>query len=697
MKLGIITFHNAHNYGAALQVLASQTYLTKKGYDCEVVNYRIQRIERTYAACSDKRKQRFDSFISKYLRLSPQYNSLAELQSAVLPYDILYAGSDQIWNSSILGGLNSAYFCNFGKEDCRRIIYGASLGNDELSSADRFLLRRYLQYPDFISVREASAIPLLKSLTTKPLTTVLDPTFLLDPADYLPLLVPANSKVPYIYLHYVHHTGENRDLDRIAGELSEKTGLPIVKNRAGKRFENELSSCQDNGPGEFLGVLSEAAYIVTDSFHATVFSILFGKHFLTVPPVKRPERLLDLLNLLLLQEHLYHEGFDLARFLALPSYIEELPKRLVPLKCASESFLEHALTDSIHHDRIDYHTSGNAFYCYGCGCCDRPLSRDKEGFLYPEFKKADVSPVSCFLGEKKRVQNDDRPSSLPVGILGFHNDLLYRMLSFEGGFLPAFFKYICKNNGLVIATAYDAEDKCSHYRTAGEEDDCIPFLSLRPDEANPQELYTILSSLPEQVPVLLMAAPCHLAALVHKYPSYHKRLFTIALECNGVTSPTVLQDYFHLLESVSGHRVTDYNFAAKHYGKNATRVEFQHANGTLTAQANSDCPLFKAYRGGALQRPSCYTCEYRDIHFHNADISLYPVQKERPSDITPEDQSLSCIWIHTDKGQELWKLISTDCTFRTITAEEQNTFLNAKSIPLNNRRPTYFENLLQKS
>ena len=154
MKAGILTFHNAHNYGAALQVLASQTWLTRKGYDCEVINYRISKIDRSYDATSAKRKQRFEDFMKKHLKLSPLYKSLAELQQADLPYDVIVAGSDQIWNSGLLGGLNAAFFCNFGRPDARRIIYAASLGSDELSPSNRFLLPRYLQYPDFISVRE---------------------------------------------------------------------------------------------------------------------------------------------------------------------------------------------------------------------------------------------------------------------------------------------------------------------------------------------------------------------------------------------------------------------------------------------------------------------------------------------------------------------------------------------------------------
>ena len=83
MKAGILTFHNAHNYGAALQVLATQTWMTRKGYDCEVINYRISKIDHSYDATSALRKERFEKFMKTQMNLSPLYRSLAAKQSRI--------------------------------------------------------------------------------------------------------------------------------------------------------------------------------------------------------------------------------------------------------------------------------------------------------------------------------------------------------------------------------------------------------------------------------------------------------------------------------------------------------------------------------------------------------------------------------------------------------------------------------------
>ena len=82
MRIGLLTFHHAHNCGAALQVFALQTVLQHLGHDVTVINYRVARIDRSYETCSDLRKQRFEQFLQDKLQLSPLYHSLRELQTA---------------------------------------------------------------------------------------------------------------------------------------------------------------------------------------------------------------------------------------------------------------------------------------------------------------------------------------------------------------------------------------------------------------------------------------------------------------------------------------------------------------------------------------------------------------------------------------------------------------------------------------
>ena len=713
MKAGILTFHNAHNYGAALQVLATQTWLTRKGYDCEVVNYRIAKIDRTYAATSDKRKKRFEAFMQKHLNLSPLFLTLGELQAADLPYDTIIAGSDQIWNADILRGLNAAFFCNFGRPDARRIVYAASLGSDGLSRTNRFLLPRYLQYPDFISVREKSMVNLIQPLTEKPVCTVLDPTFLLDLSDYQKLVVPQNISTPYIYLHYVHHTGENPNLDLAAKILSEATGLPILKNRPDQRFANELPPCQDNGPGEFLGTLSEAAYVVTDSFHATVFSILFSKHFLTVAPVKRPERLIELLSLLNLDSHLYTEAFQPEAFTALPSYKDELPPLLEQLRADSIAFLNHALTAKIERKPLSYPSTQNPYFCYGCGACTQrnpecagAMVTDRDGFRYPSLTTGPVdeknSPCifsaagSSYAELKQPTVHSEADNAARAVYLAYNKDLYSRMISLEGGVLTEFFRRIHRQNGVVLGKAYDCKTGRCRYILSDNEADSQQFLAFCPQEADITTLFTLVSQIPADRPVLLYATPCHIEGFRHAMPQLADRVITVECSCNGVFSDMIPQSYFRMLnqESEDSTPIVSYNLQAKHYGQYGIRAEFTHEDGSITPKYISLCSLAQAYRSAAIQRPSCYACTFRDTFPRLADITLTPVNSGQAPDFVPEDKIVSAVAINSVAGKQFYESCREAFVDELITSEQVITKLfPLPKFKLTATRPLFYQDL----
>jgi len=710
MKAGILTFHNAHNYGAALQVLATQTWMTRKGYDCDVINYRISKIDHSYDETSALRKERFETFMKTHMHLSPLYRSLAALQRAKLPYDVIIAGSDQIWNSGLLSGLNSAFFCNFGRPDARRIVYAASLGTDMLSPSNRFLLPRYLQFPDFISVREKSMLNLIQPLTEKPVHLVLDPTFLLDLSDYEKLVIPQNIGKPYIYLHYVHHTGENPKLDLAAKLLSEATGLPIMKNRAGQRFANELPSCQDNGPGEFLGTLSEAAYVVTDSFHATVFSILFSKHFLTVAPVKRPERLIELLSLLNLDAHLYTDDFNTEVFTALPSYKEELPPLLEQLRKDSIEYLEHALTAEIERKPLSYPSTKNPYFCYGCGACTQThpecsgtMVADSDGYHYPSGADEQIteenSPCifsatgSSFANLKNPTVHSEADNEARAVYLAYHKDLYSRMISFEGGVLTQFFRQIHRENGVVIGKTYDTETGKCRYVLSDNEADSQQFLAFRPQEADISTLYDLVPQIPTDRPVLLCATPCHIEGFRHAVPQLANHVITLEFSCGGVTSTPPLRTYFRMLERGKTSKIVDYNFQAKHYGKSGIRAEFTHDDGSLTSQYISLCPLAQAYRSAAIQRPSCYTCTFRKNFPRLADITLTSANSGQAPTFVPEDKIVSAVAINSVAGKRLYDSCREFFIEQAVEDSKISKFFPQPAFKLTASRPVFYQRL----
>lgn len=702
MRIGIITFHHAHNCGAMLQVLALQSYLQNAGHEIHIINYRVARIDKSYTSESTLRKYNFDQFMKENLHLSPVFKSLSELQHAQHPYDAIIAGSDQIWNEAILGGLDSAYFCNFGSSHIRRIIYGASLGTEQLSRNSLFLLPRFLQYPDYISVREASAIPLIQSLTEKAVAQVLDPTLLSNPELFRRLATATEHREDYIYLHYVHISGENPHLDHAAESLSLATGLPICKNRYGKRFSHELKDCSDDGPKEFLSRILNARYIVSDSFHANVFSILFHKHFLTVLPIKRSERLIALLESLSLSSHLYRDNFSTAEFLSLPDYSSSLSELLIPLRRQSEDYLHHALYAEPTHPVISYFTKKNPFLCYGCSACHKlypeaisGMQPDEEGFLYPCTKnKSRAEHAFCIYhthGSEPASDNTLLRSSFS-DLLAYHNSLYERMISYEGGLLPEFFRHILSQNGSVIGRSFDVTEKKERYCLAQTEAECLPFLAVRPQEAPADELLHLAESHKSHTPLLILACACHLAALRKTLISDCDNVILIEQYCSGMYSSVPILSQMDYLQQLTGQEICDYNFASKHYTPSGMRVEYIKTDGSLYTEYRSQSRLLKAYYDHTLQRPSCYACTFRAHYPSIGDLAIAAVNGSVAGQDS-DDKIISYLQILSDKGNSLLEqckqhftlLPSDETTLSRVFPDSKRT-----QFPLTARRPSNY-------
>lgn len=346
MKIGIMTINSAYNFGCVLQAWALQKYLEKSGHQVSIINYRIPEIDNVYRLFQErerysfrplnqlynglrhikfnltqkpriKKAAKFEHFINEVMNTTRVYSSLRELVEgeAGKEYDVLVTGSDQVWNGSITKGLKPAYFLGFDRSGKKKIAYAASIGKLELSKAEQDFFREYLKEYDSIAVREHSARQLVAPLVDKPVSVVVDPTLLLERSDFDAMKVASKFRKPYILVHVI---GKDKDLKEIVEQVSEQTGLPVVQNRMKKQFSNELGRFADAGPEEFIGLVEGAELVITNSFHATVFAIIYERNFITIPHKKYPERMVNLLQETGLENHLIATA-------------EELPEKVADL------------------------------------------------------------------------------------------------------------------------------------------------------------------------------------------------------------------------------------------------------------------------------------------------------------------------------------------------------------------------------
>ncbi len=297
-KVGILTFHGAHNYGSVLQSYASVMTLKKLGYIPEIINMRNAAQLEAYSIFRNReslprrlfsiliypklktRAIKFEYFINKILPLSSvKYRTGKELDIDKLDYDIYYTGSDQVWNPACQD-FESAYYLDFVKHKRPTIAYAPSLGKGYLEKSDRDLIRSLIGNIDYLSCREETGAKLIEELSGRKTVQVCDPVFLLTADEWHNFAVAPKRKKPYILVYFL----ENNHGDRTNLELLKKTtGYDVILlNDYLREFINpNIKLKVDASPQEFLGLIRDAEFIYTNSFHATAFSVIFNKQFYT--------------------------------------------------------------------------------------------------------------------------------------------------------------------------------------------------------------------------------------------------------------------------------------------------------------------------------------------------------------------------------------------------------------------------------
>lgn len=336
-KVGILTEHRARNFGSCLQAYALQTAINQLGHKAEIVDYRPIAIENSFgvfivdlyeqakgniksvvkffinlvvfAPFRYKREKNFKEFRDKYFSLSSynfeKYNSSAEEK---IQDDVYVCGSDQIWNPKITYGLDPMYFAYPMNKNAIKISYAASIGLSDISDyAEEF--KKYLEALDVISVREVSAQKMLNEITDKKVSVVLDPTLLLKKEDWISLFEDREKpKDPYIL---VYSLKVDEEMVKYARELSDEKGLPVIFFDLRKRYGKNSISKFTADPIDFIYYLYHADYVVTNSFHGTVFSVIFEKKFVCVPMQGTSSRMIDLLNTIGLNNRLINDDLEI--------------------------------------------------------------------------------------------------------------------------------------------------------------------------------------------------------------------------------------------------------------------------------------------------------------------------------------------------------------------------------------------------
>ena len=328
MKIKTITCHDVYNHGASLQAYALQTYLSSLGHNVEIIDYKPDYLSNHYKLWSvsnpvfDKpvvkqlyllaklpgrmialrRKRKFDEFTQKYHHLtSKRYQSNEELKANPPKADVYIAGSDQIWNTLFQNGRDEAFYLDFVPKGTKRIAYAASFATKDVVEEYKPFVRRMLQGFDSISLRERISLPLLESLGRNDGVAVCDPVFLLSREQWNKILPTSSIEKKYLLVYDTERSNKIRD---IALSIAKERRLKIF-NISGSRKSYVDKDFWASSPIDFVQLIRDAEFVVSNSFHATAFSLIFHREFCVVNRSEAiNERMLSLLEQYGLQDRL---------------------------------------------------------------------------------------------------------------------------------------------------------------------------------------------------------------------------------------------------------------------------------------------------------------------------------------------------------------------------------------------------------
>lgn len=378
--IGLCIRYFHENYGGMLQAYATVSLFEKLGLDYELIRYdkshslsfKIKALPRIFNGIflNDKiealkkkigkkkhpefakndaiRMQAFHDFSSeKFIKLAPISVGYKRLCADSRKYSAVVTGSDQLWSPA---GLSTNFFnLMFVDDNVRKISYASSFGVSDIPWYQKKRTKQYLNRLDYISMRENRGAEMVKELTGRDVPVVVDPVMMFTASEW-DKLIPEKQVTDGDYI-FAYFLGDNQEFRRAVKSLSKQTGLKIIALRhmdqyvpADEEFGDEAP--YDVGPAEFLNILRDARYVCTDSFHGSVFSILYHKNFMVFNRYSdeskhsKNSRIDTLCANLGLNDRRY--GTDLTDKIQSPIDYEEVDRRVEKLREAAFEYLKNA-------------------------------------------------------------------------------------------------------------------------------------------------------------------------------------------------------------------------------------------------------------------------------------------------------------------------------------------------------------------
>ena len=707
MRIGILTYHSSHNYGAFLQAYSLSTVLKDMtGQDVEIINFSMKKAENLYKTVAEgkgfSRKQRaflkeraemFESSSIRYHLLSSHERFISDSCEEFAKwihgrYDAVIVGSDEIWVLNGFRGFPTPYFLP-GVTDCKKYSYAASSRTEvsEVTSLMREQISSYLQSFEYIGVRDKVTESLINDIigNDNRINLNCDPTFAYD--------FHVSKEIGKQLIK--NKFGVNGKRKCIALMLNDVAFAKSIIELYHKEFDfislydyyNETKGCAVLDPFEWMQAIAGADGLITNYFHGMVFAMKNNTPFSVyeVRTISNVEysKSYDLLKRNSLESSFHMKGNskeqalrDVGAFLA--DIISGKAKCDFHEACENERKLFLPFLKQFQDNTPKHIVINNKFDCCGCGACIAAcpknaitMKEDSEGFRYPIVDTS--SCVNCGLCKNACTFNlewggiKEECATQPIAVYGVkHKDEVIRAKSRSGGVFTALSDQILKQGGSVYGVGLTSEFLAEHRRavTTEERDQFrgSKYIQSRMDGIYEQ----IREDLRAGKAVLFSGTPCQNAAVRKAMESENcENLLLVDIVCHGVPSPKVWRDYLDEMEKEHGGKVTAVDFRNKKFGWSSHRESYV-ING---AEYDSDyfTQMFYSHK---ILRHSCYNCKFKKI-VRISDITIadyWGIDKAIPG--FNDNKGVSLVIVNTEKGCKIFDVCKKDIIWKTAKLED---------------------------
>ena len=695
-KIGIITFHQALNYGAVLQAYALKVVCDDLGYETHIIDYHYKGLKEKVSlfktfktTCNKKRavvklirdlmsypwdKQRAESFAEfrkKFLSESKACFNINDILN--LKYDAYISGSDQIWNYKITGGdFDPVFFCDF-PSTVGKIVYAGSSHDTPFPLDKELEFKNLLQKTDaFLSAREKKLADYIREISGKDIPVVLDPTLLAGRKLLSSIPIKKTKEKDYILIYQIdRNPASDITVKKLEKEFNKKVFTMTVP-RLGSLHRRKGNS----GPQEFLALLQDADFLVTNSFHGVALSLIFHKNFYVYENggvMTRIDSLLKMTNLTdrkvkMVKDIDLHNGIDFSK----------VDQKLALERDNSIHFLKEALTNDRRNIlKKTYLSTSDNFVsvkekekkdCCGCTACRDvcPVSaihmeKDGEGFLYP-IVNVDTC-INCgrcdevcgFYKHPVRKQFFEYP--LAYGLK--HKNLFVREGSRSGAAFIGISDFVLNKGGVVYGAAMQDDFSVTHMRAENATERDL-MKKAKYVQSNTENVYPkVAEDLLENRWVLFSGTPCQVSSL-RDYLECRKindeKLVCCDMICHGVPSPDIWKKYILLIEKKYQKKIVDAQFRDKDFGWDSHYESFVLENGKkIVTREYTD--LFYQH---IMFRPSCANCQFSNTH-RMGDLTMgdfWGIEKQDAS--FDDNKGVSIVLVNSIKGKEIFERIKDE-------------------------------------